>query len=201
VVPLATNSASHPVALHLKLSQQQSQQQRSNSKVQKSIANRMSLTLLTRKTLPQLFGSVRQVSLHISSRNFSTTLEIPAESLQLSEKNRRLVVNWKNSPSDQFPFVWLRDNCQCSQCFDSSSQSRTINLSLFKTDIQPRHADIKNSEVEIIWNDGHKSVYNSHWLQQRSFRREAQLKWLHSDRLPSDMGRRIYVDFYASIAF
>ena len=44
--------------------------------------------------------------------------------------------------------------------------------------------DIKNSEVEIIWNDGHKSVYNSHWLQQRSFRREAQLKWLHSDKLP-----------------
>ena len=100
----------------------------------------MSLTLLARKTLPQLFGSVRPVSRYIFSRSFSTTLEIPAESVQLSENNQRLVVNWKDSPSDQFPFVWRRDNCQCSLCFDSSSQSRTINLSLFKTDIQPRHA-------------------------------------------------------------
>ena len=28
----------------------------------------------------------------------------------------------------EFPWSWLRDNCQCSQCFEKISKCRIINL-------------------------------------------------------------------------
>lgn len=37
----------------------------------------------------------------------------------------------------KFPLIWLRDNCQCSQCFHKVSNSRTINAEKFNFNIQP----------------------------------------------------------------
>lgn len=31
----------------------------------------------------------------------------------------------------KYPLIWLRDNCQCSECFHASSKSRTINWTSF----------------------------------------------------------------------
>lgn len=32
---------------------------------------------------------------------------------------------------EQFPLVWLRDNCTCSKCFHKTTKSRIINWSEF----------------------------------------------------------------------
>lgn len=37
----------------------------------------------------------------------------------------------------KFPLIWLRDNCQCSQCFHAMSNSRTIDAEKFNFNIQP----------------------------------------------------------------
>lgn len=37
----------------------------------------------------------------------------------------------------KFPLIWLRDNCQCSQCFHVMSNSRTIDAEKFNFNIQP----------------------------------------------------------------
>lgn len=41
----------------------------------------------------------------------------------------------------KFPSIWLRDNCQCSECFHHDSKSRVIaNWENLKFDVQPKSA-------------------------------------------------------------
>lgn len=41
-------------------------------------------------------------------------------------KNRLLLVQGEPSKFFEFPLVWLRDNCQCEECFDPATTSRKI---------------------------------------------------------------------------
>lgn len=48
-----------------------------------------------------------------------------------------------NNKRLKFPLIWLRDNCQCSQCFDSSSKSRTMDWTKFTiNDAQPKSLSV-----------------------------------------------------------
>jgi gamma-butyrobetaine dioxygenase len=62
-----------------------------------------------------------------------------ASSVGIQENTNRLIVNWKDNLTDEYPLVWLRDNCQCPACFDQSSQSRTINFSHFQLNQNFKH--------------------------------------------------------------
>ncbi|KAI9555785.1 hypothetical protein GHT06_018301 [Daphnia sinensis] len=93
----------------------------------------------------------------LSNRQVSTACPVGIE-----EKRNRLVVQWKENLTDEYPLVWLRDNCQCSACFDQSSQSRTINFSQFQLNQALRHLTIHDNNVEVHWVDGHKS---QNWLK------------------------------------
>lgn len=43
--------------------------------------------------------------------------------------------------SYKFPLIWLRDNCQCPECFHADSQSRVIkNWENFKFDVSLKSA-------------------------------------------------------------
>ena len=57
---------------------------------------------------------------------------LTACSVGINENSKCLVIQWQNNLTDEYPLVWLRDNCQCSSCFDQASQSRTINFSHFE---------------------------------------------------------------------
>lgn len=49
----------------------------------------------------------------------------------------------QNNEQLKFPLIWLRDNCQCSQCFDSSSKSRTMDWTKFTiNDAQPKSLSV-----------------------------------------------------------
>lgn len=41
----------------------------------------------------------------------------------------------------KFPVVWLRENCQCPQCFDKNSLSRMLDFSKFNINVKP--VDVK----------------------------------------------------------
>ena len=42
-----------------------------------------------------------------------------------------------NGIMDKYPSVWLRDNCQCPECFDPSSRQRKLLLRNLDSEIQP----------------------------------------------------------------
>lgn len=57
--------------------------------------------------------------------------------------HRFVIVNFTNNLCQnerlKFPLVWLRDNCQCSMCFDALSKSRTIDWAKFQlSDATPK---------------------------------------------------------------
>lgn len=72
----------------------------------------------------------------------------------------------------EFNFVWLRDNCQCAECFHPDTHERTLVTSTIPENIAPESAVLNDSVLEIIWNDnGHKSHYSLDWLRQHDFTR------------------------------
>ena len=54
----------------------------------------------------------------------------------LDVSTRRLVVNL-SGVEEQFPWVWLRDSCQCKQCFEPISSCRVINLTEWDLNVRP----------------------------------------------------------------
>ena len=63
--------------------------------------------------------------------------------------------------------VWLRENCRCDSCYTHSTNQRHVLFhQLNATDTKPRDQMKVGDDLQIIWNDGHTSVYNSVWLSE-----------------------------------
>ena len=65
---------------------------------------------------------------------------ISSAAASLDTTTNRLVIKLKGNVTEEFPFVWLRDNCQCASCYDASSKSRTISFADFQLDSKPKSA-------------------------------------------------------------
>ncbi|XP_017779601.1 PREDICTED: gamma-butyrobetaine dioxygenase-like [Nicrophorus vespilloides] len=86
---------------------------------------------------------------------------------------------------DQYPLVWLRDNCTCEKCYHKDSQSRIINWNDFNIDVNIKSIKTNgDNKIEIDWDDDHRSIYNFDWLKKRSFKRTVQEKYLADSYLP-----------------
>ncbi|XP_071533117.1 gamma-butyrobetaine dioxygenase-like isoform X2 [Panulirus ornatus] len=87
-----------------------------------------------------------------------------------------LQVCWAEGGMDLFPYVWLRDNCQCPSCFHPTTLSRKISMEDLNLDIIPTSIQMANGGemVEIQWLDGHFSTYSANWLHERAFNKASQ---------------------------
>lgn len=85
----------------------------------------------------------------------------------------------------KFPYVWLRDNCQCEQCFHKSAKSRILDWSKFDVNIKPKDVIKDENSVNISWADGHTSQYKVNWLKFRSFTPESQKRYNETIYKPS----------------
>ncbi|XP_063357916.1 gamma-butyrobetaine dioxygenase [Cydia amplana] len=72
----------------------------------------------------------------------------------------------------QFPYVWLRDNCQCEQCFHRSAKSRTVDWSKFYLKVNAKDVQQGENFVKLTWDDGHISEFDLKWLKFRNFTAE-----------------------------
>ncbi|XP_059091647.1 gamma-butyrobetaine dioxygenase-like [Tigriopus californicus] len=90
----------------------------------------------------------------------------------------------KEFRSEKFPFVWLRDNCTCSQCFQPASKARFVLMKDLKLDVKPKTVDthLDENEVKITWEDGHVSEFARDWLLARSFADEKVKQRLAEER-------------------
>lgn len=69
-------------------------------------------------------------------------------------------------------YLWLRDHCQCSDCYNHLTHQRKFDIQNIPLNIRP--AVIKTTEegLELQWPDGHESKYEYKFLWQNIF--EAQ---------------------------
>lgn len=45
----------------------------------------------------------------------------------------------------EFPIIWLRDNCQCEECFHSQTYTRTINWDNFDFNVQSKQIKVSTN--------------------------------------------------------
>ena len=86
-------------------------------------------------------------------------------------------IQWTDDTSCKFPDLFLRDNCQCSQCFHTSSQQRQFDL-VATVDVDVRAVDVRhdveNDVVVVRWPDDHRSIFrgDSYMLASSCFHLE-----------------------------
>ncbi|XP_055588851.1 gamma-butyrobetaine dioxygenase-like [Uranotaenia lowii] len=72
----------------------------------------------------------------------------------------------------EFPLIWLRDNCQCRECFHPGSYSRILNWENIDVDSIRLKNCSKNSAgdtLKLLWIDDHISEFPLDWLVARNF--------------------------------
>ncbi|XP_071481204.1 gamma-butyrobetaine dioxygenase-like [Diadema antillarum] len=87
-----------------------------------------------------------------------------------NDKCKWLEVTWSDYLG-RYPYVWMRDNCRCDECYYPSCHSRSMLMANLDLDVHPKTVEIKDDGhlVEILWSDGHISPYRSDWLKLQRF--------------------------------
>lgn len=80
-----------------------------------------------------------------------------------------------------FPYRWLRDSCQCSNCVHPSTSQKLHGSSDVPSDVHPASAELTGHDLCITWSTDspHKSVYPFEWLS--SYISEENTKSFHMD--------------------
>ena len=92
------------------------------------------------------------------------------ERVHESHSDKMLHVRWGDNTLSRFPYIFLRDNCQCDQCFHTTAIQRAFDLVDFaEIDVQVEEASVSQDglHLSIIWPDKHESVFESDWLRKR----------------------------------
>ena len=83
------------------------------------------------------------VKLRTFCQNSKLKSAFEISAIEVCKPKKLVQISDRESVKFEFPFVWLRDNCQCPACFHPGSNSRTINWEAFDVDTYP--CDVKVS--------------------------------------------------------
>ncbi|XP_064543284.1 gamma-butyrobetaine dioxygenase [Drosophila montana] len=90
-------------------------------------------------------------------------------------------------PAMQFPEIWLRDNCQCPECYMQQTRSRLPhgwNYLDTRVRLQQLSWCVEQQALLIDWSDGHKSSYALGWLKARDFSPANRARYLRDSYRP-----------------
>ena len=87
-----------------------------------------------------------------------------------------LNLQWADGVQGTYHYIWLRDNCSCSECGDKSGGHRYLELNAIPPDITPKQVTVNaRGQIEIVWTpDEHLTVYESDWLRHYSRSQQAR---------------------------
>jgi gamma-butyrobetaine dioxygenase len=97
--------------------------------------------------------------------------------------DRSVTLDWDDGTSSDFHYIWLRDNCPCTECKHPNAWERLLdNVEL---DLDVRLKKISFDDVlEITWENGHETTMSADWLREhrygragRDSRREIPILW------------------------
>ncbi|XP_046852253.1 gamma-butyrobetaine dioxygenase-like [Xenia sp. Carnegie-2017] len=74
-----------------------------------------------------------------------------------------LSIQWKDGNFDEFPHIYLRENCSKYQ--NPITKGRIISPLDLDMNVVPKHVYIDSNVLNVIWNDGHTSLYTTEELQ------------------------------------
>ena len=105
------------------------------------------------------------------SQNPGVTLKEGRDSVEIKWNGK------KDTTSAKFHYMWLRDNCQCQECYHPDTLQRLSDVLNIKGDLKPtrvglsddRHVESDSTGVSVEWEDGHMSLYSLSWLQSHCY--------------------------------
>ncbi|KAG0640837.1 hypothetical protein HOY80DRAFT_1015246 [Tuber brumale] len=93
-----------------------------------------------------------------------------SEHHKITFDEKKTLVPWEEGKTSHFQHVWMRDHCQCSECFHPETKQRVLNTFSIPKNIQPDVVEAEERGMKIKWkNDGHESFYNWEWLHLHSY--------------------------------
>jgi DUF971 family protein len=112
---------------------------------------------------------IRRFFNHSHTRGRSTLSAVDKATQDVyTNEHECLAIKWDNGNVDEFPFVYLRENCRCSACYTDQRKSRTMySPKDINVDITAESAgwNSESGQLEVKWDDGHVSHYSSDWLK------------------------------------
>lgn len=54
------------------------------------------------------------------------------------EEDRMVEATWADGKKSRYPYVWLRDNCQCTKCFHEFTHARLLLMRNLDVNIRPQ---------------------------------------------------------------
>ncbi|XP_068801410.1 gamma-butyrobetaine dioxygenase [Struthio camelus] len=97
------------------------------------------------------------------------------QKVEALDENHFVCVHWEDGSESRFPCVWLRDNCQCPDCFLHSAKARKLVFEDLDVNIVVKDATLTaGNKLSITWPDEHTSEYEADWLKKRCFSEEAR---------------------------
>ena len=103
---------------------------------------------LTNRRNSHIGETFRQLPLSHSfsqSRRCLTSSTDSTGSVKAADVNvtsRCVTVTYNDGTKDKFPFLWLRDNCQCEECFNPHSLARSFLMKDLRLDITPKSVKV-----------------------------------------------------------
>ncbi|XP_046852249.1 gamma-butyrobetaine dioxygenase-like isoform X2 [Xenia sp. Carnegie-2017] len=74
-----------------------------------------------------------------------------------------LSIQWKDGNIDEFPHIYLRENCSKYQ--NPITKGRIISPLDLDMNVVPKHVYIDSNVLNVIWNDDHTSLFTTEELQ------------------------------------
>ena len=80
-------------------------------------------------------------------------------------------IGWEDGRQGEFHYIWLRDNCGCTDCRHPDTWERLFDLLTVPEDIGPAGAEVTEAgNLVVTWpGDDHVSEYPSSWLRENCY--------------------------------
>ncbi|KAI9552810.1 hypothetical protein GHT06_020690 [Daphnia sinensis] len=88
------------------------------------------------------------------------------------QQSAKIIFDDSPSTTVNFKYIWLRDNCKCSQCVDKSTKQKLIDTPSLDVNIRPERLNVnKDGQLVVEWvekGQSHSSIYEPEWLLRYS---------------------------------
>jgi len=116
-----------------------------------------------------------QASLPAIQQRGTPKKDIRIKQTGLNHDSAVMEIAWYDGNYSNYPYDWLRDNCQCESCFNQHEKKRKTMASM-QQEQSPEKAKnlMEGTLLHLTWADGpngHDSYYTANWLKEHCFER------------------------------
>ena len=84
------------------------------------------------------------------SHLFVILLKISYLNSDIKPTSQNISIHWGDGRHDEYPVVWLRDNCQCSECYNKAARNRMLLMQDLDVNVSPEKVSPKDYQVYIV---------------------------------------------------